>query len=141
MTHYKLRPAAPGELGDNVVMDPSVHPPRIDHAHLEIDSWFGDELIESYPCLFISDDLAKTLESSRLGHYELRSVEVSLSEDLPDEERASVPHLHWLVLTGQAGQDDIGATSTGRMVVSDQALEILRQHNIDHCDVIEYAGE
>lgn len=140
MAYYKLRPAAPGELGDRVVMDTSVHPPRVQHAHLHLDGWLGDDLVESYPCYFVSDKLAAAVEASHLGDYELRDVEVTLSEDIPDDERDSVPPIRWLFVTGAAGVDDLGVTSTGRLVVSDRGLEALRQGNLDNCDVDEFAG-
>ncbi|GAA1214051.1 hypothetical protein GCM10009675_40000 [Prauserella alba] len=120
-------------------MDPSVHPPRVEHAHLELDGWLGDELIERYPCLFVTDDLAATLSTSTLGRYRLHTAEVTtVDEDLRDDERAAIRPLRWFVVTGTAGEDDIGLTATGRLVVSDRALTLLQQHNIDHCDILEY---
>jgi hypothetical protein len=38
-------------------------------------------------------------------------------------------------VTGTAGRDDVGTTPTGQLVVSDQALALLREFNINNCDV------
>ncbi|MCR3721192.1 hypothetical protein LY15_003179 [Prauserella flava] len=141
MPYYSLEPAAPGELGDHVVMDTSVHPPRVTHAHLHLDGWLGDDLIESYPCYFISETLAATIENSELDHYELRDVEVTVSEDAPDDERAAIPGIRWLFVTGTAGVNDLGTTAIGQLVVSDRGLAALQQGNLENCDIEDYDAD
>ncbi len=141
MPYYSLQPAAPGELGDRVAMDTSVHPPRVTHAHLHLDGWLSDDLIEAYPCYFVSETLAVALQNSELDHYDLRDVEVTVSEDAPDNERASIPGIRWLVITGTAGVDDLGTTPVGQLVASDYGLSVLQQGNLDHCDVENYPAD
>ncbi|TWH20741.1 hypothetical protein JD82_02588 [Prauserella rugosa] len=119
-------------------MDASVHPPRVTHAHLHLDGWLNDDLIEAYPCYFVSEALAAAIQNSDLGGYELRDVEVTVSEDAPDSERAVIPGIRWLVVRGTAGVDDLGVTAIGQLVVSDRGLAVLQQGNLDHCDVEDY---
>ncbi|EHR53410.1 hypothetical protein SacmaDRAFT_5250 [Saccharomonospora marina XMU15] len=141
MPYYSLEPAAPGELGERVVMDTSVHPPRVTHAHLHLDGWLSDDLIEAYPCYFVSETLAASLQESELDQYELRDVEVTISEDAPDDERATIPGIRWLFVTGTAGVDDLGTTVVGQLVVSDRGLAVLQQGNLDHCDIEDYTAD
>lgn len=51
---------------------------------------------------------------------------------------AEFPEFRWLYVTGTAGQDDIGLTPRGRLIVSDAALAIFRQGDLNGCDIEEY---
>lgn len=144
MTYYELKPDVAGQDGENMEFDPSVHPPRVFHLHVEIDNWAGDDLIENYPCYIVTDVLGCTLKDTGMSRYELRDLEVSLApegqEILAASGIAQLPTFRWLYVTGSAGQDDIGVTSQGRLVVSDRALDVLRQFHMKRCDVEEYVG-
>lgn len=140
---YRLRPDVPGGLGENTVLDSTVHPPRVEGTlHFEIDNWFGDELISSYPCYLVSEKLSAALEGSGLGRFEIRDVEITYGEAayerLYRHGLDEFAQFRWLFVSGTAGQDDIGLTPRGRLVVSDAALEIFRQGNLNGCEIDEY---
>lgn len=144
MPYYELEPEVAGGLGENTVMDTTVHPPRVSRLEYEIHGWFGADLIESFPCFLVSSDLAQALADTDLRVFELRDVEVTITPEAEDLRNKlnirSFPHFQWLYVTGIAGQDDIGITSKASLVVSDRGLEFLRQFNLEGCDIEEYAG-
>jgi hypothetical protein len=140
---YWLMPDAPGVLGEPTVLDTSVHPAQVvGDLYYEIDNYFGDDLIMSAPCYLVTENMAARLTGSGLGRFEVRDVEIIYGEDAHERlERhglSEFPKFRWLHVTGTAGQDDIGLTPRGRLIVSDAALAIFRQGNLDRCDVEEY---
>jgi hypothetical protein len=117
-------------------MDTTVHPPRVQRLHYEFEDWLGDDLVESFPCFLVSEPLAAKLTAVDLGTFQLKDVEVTMTPEakelLGDN---AFPNFYWLDVAGTAGRDDVGITLTGLLVVSDQALAVLREFNIDNCDV------
>ncbi|MFC7625156.1 hypothetical protein [Microlunatus sp. GCM10028923] len=143
MDYFILEPEVAGGLGDNTIMDTSVHPPRVEQLHYEIDyGWLGDELLESYPCYIVTQNLASSLATSGLGRFELDEAEVSLTPEAQEEhEGKEIPRFQWLRVTGIAGQDDLGVTSKGQLVVSERALQVLQTAAVDNCDIEPYTAD
>lgn len=126
-------------LGSNTIVDQSVHPPKISHLHYDFDVWLGDDLLEAFPCFIVSQRLAEALNKSRLTGYELRDVEISVSDMFRELDPVpELPPFAWLYVTGRPGEDDFGLDHEGRLVVSDTAIRILRTLNFDNGDVQEY---
>lgn len=142
MAYYALEPDVPGADGEHMELDTSVHPPKINHLHLALDNWDGDDLIESFPAFVVTEQLAKMLSDSGIGSFALREAEITLEpegRDVLDRHGISdLPNFQWLDVTGTAGASDVGSTARGRLVVSDNALAVLQQFRIVHCDVEEY---
>ena len=143
---YALEPEVPGYLGDDTVLDTTVRPSRVEGTlYYEIDNWFGDELITAHPCFVVTERLASALAGSGLGSFEIRSVEVRYGEGaykrLYRHGLSEFPEFRWLFVTGTAGLDDVGLTPMGALVVSDAALQVFRQGNLDMCGVEEYDPE
>ena len=136
MAYYSLEPEVAGGLGDDTVMDTTVHPPQVESLHYEVEDWLGDDLIESFPCYLASKPLAARLTAAGLGTFELKDVTVTLT---PEAEEllgdTTLPDFSWLAVSGTAGTDDLGVTANGQLVVSDQALALLREFTIDNCDI------
>lgn len=143
MDYFILEPEVAGGLGDRTIMDTSVHPPRVERLHYEIDyGWLGDELLESFPCYIVTENLASGLVASGLGRFELDEVEVSLTPEAQEEhEGQGIPQFRWLRVTGVAGQDDLGVTFKGQLVVSERALQVLRTAAVDNCVVEPYVAD
>lgn len=137
MSYYLLAPEVAGELGPDTVMDTSVHPPAVTRLQYEIEDWLGDEILESTPCFIVTERLAGLIQDAGLGGYRLADADVVLGEDA--EELAGgpidLPEFRWLQLTGKAGSDDFGASADGSLVVSQRALDVLRQGTLNNCDI------
>ncbi|MFC7344517.1 hypothetical protein [Saccharopolyspora griseoalba] len=140
---YWLQPDVPGFLGDRTVLDTTVRPPRVQGVlHFQIDNWFGDDLITSYPCYLVTTTMAAALERSGLGRFEIRGVDVTYGdgahERLIRHGVGSFAEFRWLDIGGAAGHDDLGLTPRGRLVVSDAALAVFGQGVLDRCEAEEY---
>ena len=143
---YRIRPEVPGVIGEDTVFDTRVRPPRVEGTlYYEIDNWSGDDLITSHPRFLVTEKMAAILTSSGLGRFEIRGVEIVYGEGAYERLRlyglSEFPAFRWLFVTGTAGQDDVGLTPRGRLVVSDAALQVFRQGNLDMCGVEEYDPE
>lgn len=123
-------------------METSSHPPRVERLHYELEGWLGDDLLESFPVYVVTRRMGEQLEGAGLSGFILREVEVSRStvfEELyPDRE---LPQFRWLEVTEGAGEADFGLDTTGRLVVSAQALEVLRSGSLENCRVTAWQAE
>lgn len=135
MNYFLLEPEVAGEIGENTVMDTSIHPPRVERLHYEIGfGWHGDELLETFPCYIVSNRIAANLIQSDLRAFELRDVELTLTEEAQEGRLGvEVPKFRWLAVTGIAGRDDLGVTNEAQLVVSERALDVMRSGPIDNC--------
>ncbi|GAA3357804.1 hypothetical protein [Saccharopolyspora gregorii] len=144
MAFHLIRGDAAGDLGVHTDLDTSVHPPQVRHLHFAVDAWTGDDLIERFPVLLVTDRLAAALEASGLGSFQLRDVEITVepegSELIEELGLGALPALRWLNVTGAAGRDDIGTDAQASLVVSDAALAVLREFNLDGSDIENYEG-
>ncbi|MBG6136069.1 hypothetical protein [Longispora fulva] len=120
-------------------MDTTVHPPVVSALEYVISDWLGDDLLECFPCHLASDRLADAIELSGLTGYRIDQVRVTLSPQAEEAlEGTPLPAFRWLIAIGVAGVDDFGATAKGEIVVSDDALNLLRSFTIQNCDVTGY---
>ncbi|MBO0801739.1 MAG: hypothetical protein J2P25_01495 [Nocardiopsaceae bacterium] len=140
MDYYTIEPEVAGELGEGTVMDTSVHPPCVSAVHYVITDWLGDDIIESFPCYLVTRRLAADLEASRLTGFRLDAARVTLSEGAADFGTSEVPAFRWLVVVGRPGEDDFGVLVNGQAVISERALQVLRAHTLDNCDIEPYNG-
>lgn len=143
---YRIRPEVPGVIGEDTAFDTTVHPPRVEGTlYYEIDNWFGSDLVTSHPCYLVTHKLADALASSGLECFCLRHVEIVYGdgafERLYRHGLSEFPTFRWLFVTGTATHDDVGLTPRGRLIVSDVALRVFRQGNLNMCEVEEYDPE
>lgn len=139
MRYFNVRPEAAGELGENSVIDPSVHPPRVDKLHYEFDVWPEDGLLETYPCLIVPTAVAQALRTANITGVEYRAMEISATEELralfPDR---ALPTFVWLHVTGDGGGDDFGFGPDLGFVISERALEIIRPFGLRYAKINPY---
>ena len=84
-----------------------------------------------------------TINGIRGVKYE--DVQISFSEDFLEmyEDTSEMPAFVRLVplnkveCFGEDMEDDIYADKCNRLIASEKALEILKRHKIDHCDIEE----
>jgi len=44
----------------------------------------------------------------------------------------------WLQITGRAGTDDFGLSSSGLLIVSERMMNLLKEFELKYCDVSGY---
>ena len=139
MKYYALAPEVAGGLGKDTEMDTTVHPPLVTRLHYEFADWFGDDLIESFPCFLITAELGAQVEGADLSGFVLADLETTVSPEAEERlDGRQLPPFRWLQLTGQPGTDDFGQTPQARLVVSQRALDLLHQGNLKNCDIEDY---
>src|SRR5262245_2669088 len=110
--HYKLSPEVAGHLGDDTVIDSSVHPPIVDALHYEFDGWPEDDLIESFPCYIVTDRMRAMIEAAQATGCRFGQVKISTSEQFEEfrefHMQKSLPRFWWLIVEGVARRDDFG---------------------------------
>jgi hypothetical protein len=140
MKYYALSPEVAGELGERTEMDTAVHPPVVSRLHYEFSDWLGDELVESFPVFLISTALGQSAASAGLSGFVLADAETTLSEEAEELlDGETIPEFRWLQITGRPGAADFGQTAEARLVVSERALDLLRQGSLNNCGVEDYA--
>lgn len=134
--YYRLKPDAPGQLGDKTVLNDQTHPPQINHFQFVFDDWFGDDLIECFPCFMITERLLNKLEGMSLKGYVIKDVEIEFSPLFYDlNGNKEVPKFKWLYINGTP-DDDFYIDEEHCLVVSSLAYEQIKGNgNIRNCEV------
>ncbi len=137
--YYYIEPEVSGGLGENSVVDTSVHPPVVSKLHYQFDGWLGDDLLETFPCYIITEQLKDEIDSTGLSGCQFYGVEVTKSDQFdelyPGKE---LPGFYWLKINGKAGKEDFGIADDHRLVVSEKTMLILKKNNIDQADIEEF---
>jgi hypothetical protein len=139
--YFVIEPEVAGGLGADTVMDSSVHPPRVSELHYEFEGWFGDDLLESFPCFIVTDRCRVALERARLSGCAFSTAKVTVSDTFHElYPGRSLPVFYWLKVSGVPGKDDFGISSDQRLTVSERVLRVLESFSIEHCDVEDFAN-
>jgi hypothetical protein len=133
---FRIEPEVAGGLGPNTELDRGTHPPRVERLHYVFDGWLGDDLLESFPAFIVTADAASRLEAADLSGFRLADVEIGTSETF-DEVGANrqLPEFRRLEVTSRAREADFGLDDDNVLVVSDAALDVLRQGRLEHADI------
>ena len=154
MTLYLLEPEVAGELGDNTVFEnfDSVRlngdRPKVTHLHYTFTGWLGDELLECTPCFIVTEGLAKAIKESKLNGYTFKDVEISVEDEFVElYPNTKLPVFKRLLPQGSVEVDgdnfkawtghDFCISQKSYLVVTEKALDTLKSHKIDNCDITE----
>ncbi|MDX8514926.1 hypothetical protein [Mesorhizobium captivum] len=133
MKYFYLEPEVSGGLGDNTVMDSSVHPPIVTRLHYEFDGWLGDVIVTSFPCYLVTEDVKEKILKDGFSGVRFDKVEVTTSELFEEmQPDLELPPFVWLKVDGEAGHDDFGLAEDHRLVVSESVLDVLRPLGISN---------
>jgi hypothetical protein len=134
MKYFVIEPEVAGGLGEYTILDTTVHPPNVRHLHYEFYGWLGDDIVESFPCLMISQRLAELLPSTLRG-FELAEVEISKSDEFEELQPGQyLPAFMWLKVHGTVGVDDFSVAKDHRFVISELVRDIFHQVKITNCE-------
>lgn len=141
MIFHTLEPEVAGDLGPRTVADTSTHPPAVSRLHYEFAGWLADSLLESFPCYVITADLGERARRAGLTGFTLDAVEISTTPEFEELDPAvELPPFLWLKVDGTAGTDDFAMSEDHCLVVSDRALRLLQEAQLEHCDVESWTG-
>jgi hypothetical protein len=136
MSWFRIEPEVAGGLGPNTELDRSTHPPPVENLHYVFDGWLGDDLLESFPAFIVTADAALRLEAADLSGFRLGDVEVGTSETFDEVgTNRELPEFRRLEVTARARDADFGLDDDNVLVISDAALDVLRQGRLEHADI------
>jgi hypothetical protein len=136
MKYVHLRPDVAGELGEDTVMDVSVHPPKVSRLHYEFEDWDGDVLVTTFPCYLITADAMDHVITHDLTGASFTQALVTTTETLPElKPHVRLPKFVWLKVHGTPGVDDFGLEPPAKLIVSERALELLAGLGLPHAEV------
>lgn len=139
MTYFVLQPEVTGGLGPASVGDLRARPPQLVKFNYEFDVWLGDPLIEAMSNFIVTDTLKNRLIDARASGVRFGEVEVTKSGEYQDRyPDRPLPSFSWLQVTGRAGKDDFGLSTSGDLIVSERILNLLKASGLDHCEAFEY---
>ncbi|MDR6883772.1 hypothetical protein [Bacillus sp. 3255] len=148
MKFYLLEPEVPGGIGENSLLTyESGKIKEVVHLHFVFEGWLGDDLVTTNPCFIVSKRLADAISRSDLTGYVFKTVEVSTSETFKElYPNRTLPEFKWLIPLGEVEIDGVSVVRwsehdicrrKSKLVVSEKAFVILKQFNINNCDITE----
>ncbi|HEX5736470.1 MAG TPA: hypothetical protein VF131_26805 [Blastocatellia bacterium] len=156
MKLYMLQPEVAGWVGGNSVITnldeiksgkDKVH--EVSHLEYQFDTWLGDELLAAYSGFIVTESLAKDLTKAGLTGVKLTDVEISKSDVFKElYPNRRLPRFRRLIPEGRVELDkkhharkwaghDFCQTERAELVVTEQALNVLKKHKLDHCEIEE----
>ena len=139
MTYFILEPEAAGGFGPATTGNLRARPPLLEKFNYEFDVWLGDPLLEAVSTFIVTDHLKDRLLEARASGVAFGDVEVTKSGIFLDMNGdRPLPAFCWLQITGRAGKDDFGLSSSGLPVVSERIMNLLNAFGLNHCEVSEY---
>ena len=139
MTYFILEPEAAGGFGPTTTGNLRARPPLLEKFNYEFDVWLGDPLLEAVSTFIVTDRLKVRLIEAHATGVGFGDVEVTKSGIFLDfYGDRPLPPFSWLQITGRAGKDDFGLSSSGYLIVSERMMNLLNAFGLKHCDVSEY---
>lgn len=143
MQFYALEPEVAGGLGDMceiLYKDGMID--EVTFLDYEFFGWLGDELLTTNRCFIVSDSLMNDIISSGLEGVEFRNIKMSFSmEYFGVFEKETVPRFVEIKCKFAYEENinnlscDFYLSKYGKMIVSEKALLVLKQHQLDICKI------
>ena len=133
MKYYKLQPEVPGELLMETSLDTSTHPPKVLILNVIFEAWTGDDLLDIFPCFFVTDRLKVLIEAKKLTGCSFEDFGLVIGEYAPPE--ASITKFWRMVPAACERSADFSTNLKGYLIVSEAALNLLKSLNVRACDV------
>lgn len=136
---FVVEPEVAGGLGEHTSINRSTVPFEVTKLHYVFEGWLGDALVESTPCLLVTEELAATIRDQALSGVRFDEVEVSTSPEFGEIHPClRLPNFLWLKIEGEPAKDDF-ALSKLTLVASGRALAVLKRHGLAHATVVPFA--
>lgn len=131
--HYSLEPEVPGELLPGTNIDNTCRPPLISSLAVIFEGWLGDDLLEIYPCFFVTDRLRRALEHHRVPGCQFESFSLQLGDGFPLSASGTQFWRLWPIADNQVSGISLG--DRGQLLASEGAVKVLTQWGLKYCDI------
>ena len=139
MNFYFIEPEVAGDWGEYSDVDVTCHPPVVTNLHYQFRGWLGDSIIESFPCYIVTLPLSQAIAHAKLTGVHFSPATVSKDEQFEEmHPEVILPPFVRLEPVGKAGIDDFGIAPNLNLIVSEQALQIIREHKATYMDVAPF---
>lgn len=139
--NYQLEPEIAGSLGKGTRLDSNDHPPVVLALDYEFQGLPKDEILESFPCFIITQDLANTLIAADLTGFKIADCSVTKSEMFKElYPNARLPQYKWLKILGCEGKDDFFINHLNILTVTNKALTKLKKHSFESCKITRFSA-
>lgn len=152
MKLYLLEPEVSGGHGEHTVYGTEEDisnegiSGKIKFLHYEFEGWLGDDLLESTPAFIVSSVLETELNNSEFRDYKLEKCLITTSDGFremyPNKEIPSFSRfipLGKVEVEGENFKNWSGhhfcLTPKGELVITKEALDVLKKASIDNCDI------
>ncbi len=140
--YYRVSPEAAGDIGELTEHDGTKRPPDCSTTHKlhhKFKSWRGDDIVGCNNFVLITESLKNIIESKSLSGFEIEDLVTTKHEKFEKlQPETELPEFYWLRVTGHPTVDDFGMSYNDQLIVSEEALNVLRQVNHQHADINEY---
>jgi len=134
-----IEPEVSGGFGEKTELDNSVHPPVVKTLEYEFGGWLGNDIVETFPCYLVTQELKLAIEREKLSGIDFNDVIVTTNETFDElYPNTKLPKFYWMKTDGKAGEDDFGLGKDFRLVISSKVLGILDGFNVSECDFEDF---
>jgi len=149
MKLYFLEPEVSGGHGEHTIygteqdIEAKGISGKVEYLHYEFEGWLGDDLLESTPAFIVSNILQTELEKSNFKDYKLEECLITTSDEFkemyPNKE---IPTFNRFIPLGKIevegekfknwSGNHFCLSPKGELVVTQEALDLLKRVSIDH---------
>jgi len=131
MSYKKIQPEVIVGLGTRTIFK-ETEPPflTIISLHIDLEDWLGDDLMECFPVLLVSNELKIGLENSNFTGFQFHEMEVTKAQYFNDNYQLNkeLPKFYWMKIIGEKGLDDMIRDNTTReLFVKNTLIEFLKK--------------
>ena len=134
-----IRPEVAGGFGKETKLDTKVHPPIVYHLHYEFQGWLRNDILATFPCFIVTENLKESILKTGLSGVVFDDVKITTSFEFRQlYPNLVLPRFNWMKVSGQAGKDDFGVSGEFRLIVSEEAYNLLSNFNISAASIQDY---
>ena len=137
MNYFRLKPERPSNIWQYSTVDDRGEIQKMVFAY---DFWSNEPIFRDIRYFFVRRSVATALQEAGLTGFQCVEVPTIKSKqyDSSDHRDRDPEPVGWLQVTGRMAMDDFGLQGKAKLVVSERALGVLRNHGLVRCEVIEY---
>lgn len=146
MDYYLLNPEIAGELGDgSELVYEGGKIKEVVFLEYNFMGWQGDELLSTHPCFIVTESLQNDIISNGLTGVKFRNITMTFSDEFYDIcGNIKVPRFVQIICNdlyednAENLHNDFYVNKYKEIIVSEKALSVLKQHNINVCAIEKY---